>query len=112
MVDYECTRDQVTSLASAVILATLFGTFQFSHLVMPEPVFGFLMTVNFWLLVRLAKRFPGEKLQPELFLLWTSMAVAVLCKGGHGLLLPPGVLAMASIFQPTIRPVRRRVLFR
>src|SRR5260221_471769 len=79
MLAYECTRDQLTSLASAVILATFFGTFQFSHLVMPEPVFGFLMTVSFWLLVRLAKRFPGEKLQPELFLLWTSMAASLLC---------------------------------
>src|SRR5260221_9605003 len=111
MLAYECTRDQLTSLASAVILATFFGTFQFSHLVMPEPVFGFLMTVNFWLLVRLAKRFPGEKLQPELFLLWTSMAAAVLCKGAHGLLLPLGVLSMASIFQRTLRPLCRRVVF-
>jgi 4-amino-4-deoxy-L-arabinose transferase-like glycosyltransferase len=111
MLAYECTRDQLTSLASAVILATFFGTFQFSHLVMPEPVFGFLMTVSFWLLVRLAKRFPGEKLQPELFLLWTSMAAAVLCKGAHGLLLPLGVLSVASIFQRTLRPLCRRVVF-
>jgi hypothetical protein len=78
---------------------------------MPEPVFGFLMTVSFWLLVRLAKRFPGEKLQPELFLLWTSMAAAVLCKGVHGLLLPLGVLSVASIFQRTLRPLCRRVVF-
>lgn len=111
MLAYECTRDQLTSLASAVILATFFGTFQFSHLVMPEPVFGFLMTVSFWLLVRLAKRFPGEKLQPELFLLWTSMAAAVLCKGTHGLLLPLGVLSVASIFQRRLRPLCRRVVF-
>jgi 4-amino-4-deoxy-L-arabinose transferase-like glycosyltransferase len=111
MLAYECTRDRLTSLASAVILATFFGTFEFSHLVMPEPVFGFLMTVNFWLLVRLAKRLPGEKLQPELFLLWTSMAAAVLCKGTHGLLLPLGVLSVASIFQPTLRPLCRRVVF-
>jgi len=111
MLAYECTRDQLTSLASTVILATFFGTFQFSHLVMPEPVFGFLMTVSFWLLVRLAKRFPGEKLQPELFLLWTSMAAAVLCKGVHGLLLPLGVLSVASIFQRTLRPLWRRVVF-
>ncbi len=108
---YECTRDRLTSLASAVILATFFGTFQFAHLVMPEPVFGFLMTVSFWLLVRLAKRFPGEKLQPELFLLWTSMAAAVLCKGIHGLLLPLGVLSVASIFQRTLRSLCRRVVF-
>ena len=108
---YECTRDPLTSLASAVILATFFGTYQFSHLVMPEPVFGFLMTMSFWLLVRLAKRFPGEKVQPELLLLWTSMAAAVLCKGIHGLLLPVGVLAVASIFQRTLRPLCRRVVF-
>ena len=111
MLAYECTRDRVISLASAVILATFFGTFQFSHLVMPEPVFGFLMTVSFWLLVRLTKRFPGEKLHPELFLLWISMAFAVLCKGAHGLLLPLGVLAVASIFQRTLRPLCRRVFF-
>jgi 4-amino-4-deoxy-L-arabinose transferase-like glycosyltransferase len=111
MLAYECTRDRLTSLASAVILATFFGTFQFAHLVMPEPIFGFLMTVSFWLLVRLAKRFPGEKLQPELFLLWLSMAAAVLCKGIHGLLLPVGVLAVASIFQRTLRSLCRRVVF-
>ena len=111
MLAYECTRDQLTSLASAVILATFFGTFQVSHLVMPEPVFGFLMTASFWLLVRLAKRFPGEKLQPELFLLWISMAAAVLCKGIHGLLLPLGVLSVGSIFMPALRPLCRRVVF-
>src|SRR5258707_862921 len=135
MLAYECTRDQLTSLASAVILATFFGTFQFSQLVMPEPVFRFLMTVSFSLLGRLAKRFPGENWEgsrprdpllsepslgrartsalpaPELFLLWTSMAAAVLCKGTHGLLLPLGVLSMASIFRPTLRPLWRRVVF-
>jgi 4-amino-4-deoxy-L-arabinose transferase-like glycosyltransferase len=78
MLAYECTRDRLTSLASVLIMATFFGTFQFSHLVMPEPVFAFLITVSFWVLVRLAKRFPKEKLQPELFLLWISMAAAVL----------------------------------
>ena len=111
MLAYECTRDRLTSLASAVILATFFGTFQFSHLVMPEPVFGFLMTVSFWLLVRLAKRFPGQKVQPEIFLLWTSMAAAVLCKGVHGVLLPLSVLTVASIFQRPLRPLWRRVVF-
>jgi hypothetical protein len=111
MLAYECTQDQLISLASAVILATFFGTFQFSHLVMPEPVFGLLMTVSFWLLVRLAKRSPAEKLQPELFLLWISMAAAVLCKGTHGLLLPLGVLSVASIFQRPLRPLCRRVVF-
>jgi len=111
MLAYECTRDQLTSFASAVILATFFGTFQFSHLVMPEPVFGFLMTVSFWLLVRLAKRFPGEKLQPELSLVWISMAAAVLCKGTHGLLLPLGVLSVASIFQRPLRRLWRRLVF-
>ena len=111
MLAYECTRDQLTSLASALILATFFGTFQFSHLVMPEPIFGLLTTVSFWLLVRLAKRLPGDKLQPELFLLWISMAAAVLCKGIHGLLLPLGVLSVASIFHPKLRPLCRRVVF-
>jgi len=111
MLAYECTRDQLTSLASALILATFFGTFQFSHLVMPEPAFAFLITASFWLLVRLARRFPGEKLQPELFLLWTSMAAAVLCKGIHGLLLPLGVLSVASIFHRGLRPLCRRVVF-
>ncbi|HEX4200779.1 MAG TPA: hypothetical protein VHY59_04620, partial [Chthoniobacterales bacterium] len=55
--------------------------------------------------------FPGQKLQPELFLLWLSMAAAVLCKGIHGLLLPVGVLAVASIFQRTLRSLCRRVVF-
>ena len=51
---YECTRDKLTSLTSSLILATFFGTFQFCHLIMPEPVFGFLTTFSFWLLLRLA----------------------------------------------------------
>lgn len=53
---YECTRDKLTSLASSLILATFFGTFQFCHLIMPEPAFGFLTTFSFWLLVRLARK--------------------------------------------------------
>jgi len=108
---YECTGDRVTSLASAIILATFFGTFQFAHLIMPEPAFGFLIICSFWLLVRLIRKTPGEDHQPELLLLWASMALGVLCKGAHGLLIPLGVLAVASIFQPQLRPVCRRVAF-
>jgi 4-amino-4-deoxy-L-arabinose transferase-like glycosyltransferase len=108
---YECTRDKLTSLASPIILATFFGTFQFSHLIMPESVFGFLMTLSFWLLVRLVRRLPEKPLQPELLLLWVSMAIAVLCKGAHGLLLPLGVLLIASIFRPALRLLCRRVIF-
>ena len=140
---YECTRDKLTSLASLVILATFFGTFQFCHLIMPEPAFGFLTTFSFWLLVRLARKIPdlrpdrssssprthdllsnlgGDTLKLpitnhqspitlELILLWLSMAVAVLCKGAHGLLLPLGVLSVASIFRPALRVVCRRVIF-
>jgi len=55
---YECTRNKLTSLASSLILATFFGTFQFCHLIMPEPAFGFLTTFSFWLLVRLARQIP------------------------------------------------------
>jgi 4-amino-4-deoxy-L-arabinose transferase-like glycosyltransferase len=136
---YECTRDKLTSLASLVILATFFGTFQFCHLVMPEPVFAFLTTFSFWLLLRLARKIPGgpssnrqthnrlkdldgatlklpitnhqSRITLELILLWVSMAVAVLCKGAHGLLLPLGVLSVASIFRPALRAVCRRVIF-
>jgi 4-amino-4-deoxy-L-arabinose transferase-like glycosyltransferase len=107
---YECTRDKLTSVASPIILATFFGTFQFSHLIMPEPVFGFLVTLSFWLLLRLARRSPEKTPQPELLLLWVSMAAAVLCKGAHGLLLPLGVLLIASIFRPALRLLSRRVI--
>src|SRR5215469_2250961 len=55
---YECTRDKLTSLASSLILATFFGTFQFCHLIMPEPAFGFLTTFSFWLMLRLARKIP------------------------------------------------------
>jgi 4-amino-4-deoxy-L-arabinose transferase-like glycosyltransferase len=55
---YECTRDKLTSLASPLILATFFGTFEFCHLIMPEPAFGFLTTFSFWLLVRLSRKIP------------------------------------------------------
>jgi 4-amino-4-deoxy-L-arabinose transferase-like glycosyltransferase len=58
---YECTRDKLTSLASSLILATFFGTFQFCHLIMPEPAFGFLTTFSFWLLVRLARKIPDMR---------------------------------------------------
>ena len=108
---YECTRDQLTSLASSVILATFFGTFQFSHLVMPEPVFGLLITCCFWLLVRLAKKGnPIRPSSPELIFLWIAMALGVLCKGIHGLLLPIGVLITASIFRPGLRPLCKQII--
>jgi 4-amino-4-deoxy-L-arabinose transferase-like glycosyltransferase len=53
---HECTRDKLTSLVSSLILASFFGTFQFCHLIMPEPAFGFLTTLSFWLLFRLARK--------------------------------------------------------
>jgi 4-amino-4-deoxy-L-arabinose transferase-like glycosyltransferase len=158
---YECTRDKLTSLASSTILATFFGTFQFSHLIMPEPAFGFLTTLSFWLLVRLARKVPEARREEssgnrqirdllndlggdarkvpianlsdksarlsspkssatdnhpspivlELILLWVSMALGVLCKGAHGLLLPLGILLIASIFRPPMRVLCRRVIF-
>jgi 4-amino-4-deoxy-L-arabinose transferase-like glycosyltransferase len=60
---YECTREKLTSLASCLILATFFGTFQFCHLIMPEPAFGFLTTLSFLLLVRLARKIPDRREQ-------------------------------------------------
>jgi 4-amino-4-deoxy-L-arabinose transferase-like glycosyltransferase len=132
---YECTRDKLVSLASSVILATFFGTFQFSHLIMPEPAFSFLITLSFLLLLRLAKKISGmhgagsarsrqirdlleassdhtgkPPITFELILLWISMAVAVLCKGTHGLLLPLGVLLVAAIIRPALWPLCRRVI--
>jgi 4-amino-4-deoxy-L-arabinose transferase-like glycosyltransferase len=108
---YECTRDKLSSVASSVILATFFGTFQFSHLVMPEPIFGLLLTCSFWLLIRLAKKNEAtDCLSPELVLLWVAMALGVLCKGAHGLLLPIGVLAIAALLRPGLRPLLRRIV--
>jgi 4-amino-4-deoxy-L-arabinose transferase-like glycosyltransferase len=139
---YECTRDKLVSLGSSIILATFFGTFQFSHLIMPEPAFGFLIALSFWLLLRLARAAEGSRprnlqgdpsLDPhkppitklsdlalitphqspiafELLLLWAAMALGVLCKGSHGLLLPLGVLLVAAIIRPGLRPLCRRVI--
>jgi 4-amino-4-deoxy-L-arabinose transferase-like glycosyltransferase len=139
---YECTRDRLVSLVSSIILATFFGTFQFSHLIMPEPAFGFLITLSFWLLLRLARKTPGvpgdgsfsirrirhllthwngdthqrpitnhpAPVTLELLLLWAAMALGVLCKGSHGLLLPLGVLLVAAIVRPGLRPLCRRVI--
>ncbi|MBV8814824.1 MAG: phospholipid carrier-dependent glycosyltransferase [Verrucomicrobia bacterium] len=108
---YECSRDKLSSVASSVILATFFGTFQFSHLVMPELLFALLLTCSFWLLIRLAKKNEtADRLSPELVFLWIVMALGVLCKGAHGLLLPIGILAVAAWLRPTLRPVFWRII--
>jgi 4-amino-4-deoxy-L-arabinose transferase-like glycosyltransferase len=89
--------------ASGTILATFAGTYFFTHLVMPEPVFALLLTLCFYALVAGAHAPSGKEQDRWLTVAWVFLSLATLTKGVHGFLLPFSALGFCAAVQSSSR---------
>ena len=108
-------------LGSAMILASMLGVWIFNHLVQPEPFLACFISLATWCLVEArvtarpelsvsrmaADRFPGDRWY---LLFWVFLALGAMSKGLHGALWPLGVVVLAAIFVPGLRPWLKPVL--
>ena len=96
-------------VAAATILATMAGTFIFSHLIAPEPFLAAFLTWTFWCLLSACR----QPARADRFLRWAwlLMGLGALTKGLHAVLYPLAVVGVLAWRHPGSRPVWRR-LFR
>jgi 4-amino-4-deoxy-L-arabinose transferase-like glycosyltransferase len=103
-------------LAGALTLAMFTGTFFFTHLVMPEAFFSCFLTLSFWALLKATQITSGPERRCEsdrwLTVAWCFIALSMLTKGIHGLLIPVAALSFTACWRPSTRVVWRRCLFR
>ena len=93
--------------AGATILATMAGTFIFSHLIAPEPFLAAFLTLTFWC-------FLGACQEPAragrwMFLAWVFMGMGVCSKGLHGALYPLMVAGLLAWRHPETRPAWKKL---
>jgi 4-amino-4-deoxy-L-arabinose transferase-like glycosyltransferase len=102
------------AVAAALTLAMFSGTFFFAHLVMPEPFLACFVALSFWSLLEAAKvKNEGTaNLDRWLVAAWMFIALGVLTKGIHALLIPLAAVSGTAWLKPSIRVVWRRFLLR
>ncbi|WP_018291346.1 glycosyltransferase family 39 protein [Verrucomicrobium sp. 3C] len=87
---------------AALILGTAFGSFIFSHIVMPEI---FLAASVAWSFLFLWKAFTEEEKRSHGIGLWLAMGFGTMAKGLHALLYPLVVLGILSLLSGRWRKV-------
>ena len=90
------------------ILATMAGTFIFSHLVAPEPYLAAFLTLTYWCFVSACQEPP--RAGRWMFLAWVLMGLGVCSKGLHGVLYPLAIAGLLAWRHPETRPVWRKLL--
>ena len=93
--------------AGAMILATMAGTFIFSHLIAPEPFLAAFLTLTFWCFLAACQE-PGRAGR-WLFFAWGFMGLGVCSKGLHGALYPLVVAGVLAWSYPATRPIWRKL---
>ncbi len=93
--------------AGAMILATMAGTFIFSHLVAPEPFLAAFLTLTFWCFLAACQE--PVRAGRWMFLAWVFMGLGVCSKGLHGALYPLAVAALLAWRHPGTRPAWRKL---
>lgn len=111
MIGRRLTRDPAEGLrlgvAAATILATMAGTFIFSHLIAPEPFLAAFLAWTFWCLLSACRR--PEHADRFVRLAWLLMALGALSKGVHAVFYPLAVAGILAWRHPGTRPVWRRL---
>ncbi len=93
--------------AGAMILATMAGTFIFSHLVAPEPFLAAFLTLTFWCFLGACQE-PGRAGR-WMFFAWVFMGLGACSKGLHGALYPLAVAGLLAWRHPGTRPVWKKL---
>jgi 4-amino-4-deoxy-L-arabinose transferase-like glycosyltransferase len=94
-------------LTGATILATMAGTFIFSHLIAPEPFLAAFLTLTFWCFLAACQE--PARAGRWLFFAWVFMGLGACCKGLHGALYPLAVAALLAWRHPRTRRVWKRL---
>jgi 4-amino-4-deoxy-L-arabinose transferase-like glycosyltransferase len=103
---------RVYGICAALILATFFGTYLFTHLVMPEPFSALLLVCTFYGLVRGLQSAPGSIRDRWLLLAWLFIALGTLAKGLHALLIPLAIGCASYSLKKSTRGAWRRFFLR
>jgi len=101
----ERVRGRRLGLATAGIFASMMGLFVFSHLIMPEPLLGLLISLTFWCFLS-AYRQPQHARRWFLGA-WLFMGLGVIAKGLHGALYPLLAALLSGLAHPKARPFWR-----
>jgi hypothetical protein len=103
---------RVYGLCAALILATFFGTYLFTHLIMPEPFSALFLIGTFYGLVCALQSGHGLIRDRWLLLAWLFIVLGTLTKGLHALLIPLAVGCVSYALKRSTREVWRRFFFR
>ena len=93
--------------AGATILATMAGTFIFSHLIAPEPFLAAFLTLTFWCFLAACQE--PSRAGRWMFGAWVFMALGVGSKGLHGALYPLAVAGLLAWRHPATRPTWKKL---
>ena len=94
--------------AAATILATMAGTFIFTHLIAPEPFLAAFLTLTFWCFLSAHQEPPNAG--RWLFWAWVCMGLGAASKGLHGAIYPLAVAGWLAWRHAETRPVWRKLL--
>jgi hypothetical protein len=103
---------RVYGLCAALILATFFGTYLFTHLIMPEPFSALFLIGTFYGLICALQSGPGLIRDRWLLLAWLFIVFGTLAKGVHALIIPLAVGCASYALKKSTRQVWRRFFFR
>ena len=99
-------------VCAALILATFFGTYLFTHLVMPEPFSALLFVCTFYALVCALQSVSGSVRDRWLLCAWILIALGTLTKGLHALLIPMVIGCASYALKRSTRETWRRFFLR
>jgi 4-amino-4-deoxy-L-arabinose transferase-like glycosyltransferase len=102
----------IHGLCAALILATFFGTYVFTHLVMPEPFSALFLICTLYALVSALQSSADLTRNRWLLLAWFFIGLGTLAKGLHALVIPLVIAAVSCLFKKSGRSVWRHFLFR
>lgn len=103
---------RIYGVCAALILATFFGTYLFTHLVMPEPFSALLFVCTFYALVCALQSVPGSIRDRWLLCAWILVALGTLTKGLHALLIPIVIGCASYALKRSTRETWRRFFLR
>ena len=103
---------RIYGVCAALILATFFGTYVFTHLVMPEPFSALFFVCTFYALVCALQSVSGSVRDRWLLCAWSLIALGTLTKGLHALLIPMVIGCASYALKRSTRETWRRFFLR
>jgi 4-amino-4-deoxy-L-arabinose transferase-like glycosyltransferase len=103
---------RIYGVCAALILATFFGTYLFTHLVMPEPFSALLFVCTLYALVCALQSASGAVRDRWLLGVWALIALGTLTKGLHALLIPLVIGCASYTLKRSTRETWRRFFLR